>query len=106
METEKTVKHTPGPWGVEHASDGYLIVGYGNPSGGIAELCLRRSATGDATAHLIAAAPALLAACEALMQDAPAILRMLRNHNVREALAFTNAMTDARAAIKQAKGGK
>lgn len=38
-------------------------------------------------------------ALENLLLDAPSLLRLARNHGLREALTFANAIADARAAI-------
>ena len=99
-------KHTQGPWVLgDKRRHGHLTVRStrgGYPAGGICEVFdPMRGREIDANAHLIAAAPDLLAACEALVQsvayaidalDAPA------NSTMRANLA------DALAAIAKAKG--
>ena len=75
-----TTKHTPGPWTVENASDRMLWVGalrvpdderYGLHTIitgiDIEDLTPEARAKKEADANLIAAAPDLLAACEALL---------------------------------------
>lgn len=69
-----TTKHTPGPWHVGRGADGHPIVYVDCPASegsgpGIAHVCPiphMRSTQGtkEANAHLIAAAPDLLAACD------------------------------------------
>lgn len=58
--TDAKTGWTPGPWRAEDAHDGYEIVSSSREmSATVAVLAARRSITGAADAHLIAAAPEL-----------------------------------------------
>lgn len=102
-----TQKHTPGPWRVEHtgdyADDPVKVVKICYPDGQQRHLAkvydcyLPGDGDGDANARLIAAAPDMLAALEA-MRDA---WDMEGRESVR---ARGEAMTAIRAAIAKARG--
>jgi hypothetical protein len=81
--------HTPGPWNVSQPSGNYIQA----PTGGIAALTYGAS---KADAHLIAAAPDMLAALEALLDDALA-LGLADSH-------LSGSAIEARTAITKAKG--
>lgn len=109
-------KHTPGPWkagvGVDGEADRWGVwAAYGNRQWHIATV--ENGAPGDtleteaATAHLIAAAPDLLAACEALLEAS----RNLRGEFVctgditaRTLEPMFEADDEAQAALAKAKG--
>lgn len=68
-----TTKHTPGPW-MPHGGkprDGYCFIGDATPTGWPVALVSDRVATGEAEANarLIAAAPELLAALQAMVDN-------------------------------------
>lgn len=97
-------EHTPGPWRDEVTDDGNLCVVIGSKAhqriwiGDIENTC------GEcrANARLIAAAPALLAACEGLVgwvETANSV-----EGNVSDFALFCHAMELANAAITKAKG--
>jgi hypothetical protein len=109
-----TNKHTPGPWAVENGSDRTLWVGaprvpdhaerYGLHTiiTGIDIECLTPEARAIkvANAHLIAAAPDLLAACEAFVEaEHAAILDGQRAFG-----KYVDAIDAAKAAIAKARG--
>ena len=96
-------KHTPGPWAVEHRYSCEMIrrpmqrgMGVGSPleSGHIAQT-IGDSGTDTANAFLIAAAPDLLAACEALAD---------RFYDL-DLDTHEPCWVNAKAAIAKAKGG-
>jgi hypothetical protein len=90
-----TTKHTPGPWGYHVTVDGDAIVAGGGKIR-VAEALVRDVSHEDerANARLIAAAPDLLAALEALARSFSAVAYA----------AWTPEMHAAVAAIAKAKG--
>lgn len=101
------MSHTPGPWGVEVYRGGLVV---SNPAPGIEQIvCTVMSAwelfrdashdtqidTLEANAHLIAASPALLAACEQMLEE------MLCQRSGEG--AYRETLTLARAAIESAR---
>lgn len=98
------MSHTPGPWTLEMTEDGDESGGYGTDSwtGEIITAPCEENPDGDqvcqvwpmdkANAHLIAAAPDLLAACEAMAA-------------AKDLLGLMGAQMHAREALKKAKGG-
>lgn len=63
---EKSMKHTPGPWNVQWGRESSYPIGIHNRLVNVVTSMGRKaSAEASANAHLIAAAPDLLAACEA-----------------------------------------
>ena len=97
----ETITHTPGPWGLQgdQTQQAHYVAGAdGNP------ICDMHKPAGfyrapqetEANANLIAAAPALLAACEAMLHDMAAYDMAQKG--------FTDCMSRARAAIAKAKG--
>lgn len=96
-----SAQHTPGPWAVSRNNAGAIplhfqpleVIGRGGA-------CCVAAKLGDgpealANAHLIAAAPELLAACQALLAEAE--LHGLTDNDAH--------LREARAAIAKAKGG-
>lgn len=98
----KTTKHTPGPW----ETGGVMTLVEFRPEGWNAPMCIADCHTKNApqsetervaNARLIAAAPELLEACKAAMNDKYARFGMTKdNYPVREILAR---------AITKAEGG-
>lgn len=71
MSTETKAKHTPGPWTVEHHGGPWHIFGAGDTRVGtygtsVPAITEAEWATSQANAHLIAAAPELYAALQAV----------------------------------------
>jgi hypothetical protein len=97
--------HTPGPWrAIKNRNRGFQIGGKCDRPAHFAKVAdVRVSEHTIADAQLIAAAPELLAACEALMEP----MRRYREHGTwtvgDEKLLFA-AHDAARAAISKAKG--
>lgn len=97
-------KHTPGPWNLEAGrsivtSSGAFYLSYGKDraSGAphFSNFCEL-----DANARLIASSPRLLTALEALLQRAEA----LDQSATHDGLQNIEALSEARAAIEEAKG--
>lgn len=94
----ETIKHTPGPWTINHTSDGkaaLIMLGF------VASVELDQNPDGEANALLIAAAPDLLEAldnlCKQVARDCsissdPKYFTLLERHQ------------EAWQAIKKAKG--
>lgn len=102
-------KHTPGPWQAAEAGGGYNIESRSpEMSATVAVICARRSVTGEADAHLIAAAPDLLAALERLDAKATDAIEWLQTHQdpkVNQQIhALRGVQLNARAAILKAWG--
>ena len=101
-----TNKHTPGPWNIEHDKiEGIRpICQLYHPCGDIVDWPTDNPDDGDreaeANAALIAAAPDLLAALEALQKEA----WKNRTGNVKKDFSLLLADSAARAAIAKAKG--
>lgn len=113
--------HTPGPWhiGFKDGSgglsdnEGAYIVGYVDSDlenvvvvGGSDDWSLPFGVVNEADAHLIAAAPDLLAAAikaEANLTNIIALLRAARNPSVER--VFADSLGDLKAAIQKARGG-
>jgi hypothetical protein len=101
-------KHTPGPWkiikGAKDFGSGYAIKAI--PRGGypyfIAEIYDTSSEENLANARLIAAAPALLAACEAALT----VLAPFEWTDLPDGYAVKATVDMLRAAIAQAQGGE
>ena len=91
----KKGEHTPGPWNVEHDTE--IIAAEGKR---IAEADTRSinfvNGEANANARLIAAAPDLLAAAEALLEEARQFFPTVSG----------NAITIGEAAVKKARGEK
>lgn len=97
-------EHTPGPFTVGGLDDGTLIIQSEHEPDALAELPYGGPAYEPrqrANAHLFAAAPDLLAACEALSARMDSFCRsgIVPDHLDKR------AMEQARAAIAKAKGG-
>ncbi len=100
--TETKAQHTPGPWEVEEGGGNNLrVVGTGNNSCIICGMPTwdAQPEEMDGNARLIAAAPALLAACKALLAEFP------EPPNDFVARFPSSAVRTARAAIAQAEPG-
>jgi 2-oxo-4-hydroxy-4-carboxy--5-ureidoimidazoline (OHCU) decarboxylase len=91
--------HTPGPWAVERADDAYCIANVGNlvimPCGGKV-----KHDNAEADARLIAAAPDLLKACEALV----AYDDMIEEDDGKLMMHYADLVRLSRAAIAKARG--
>lgn len=87
------LKHTPGPWSVEQAHEGGGLVA--RP--GCAQFSLQIVPLADA--HLIAAAPELLAACQLLIEQYDAVPEFTMGGKLTN-----KPFTMARAAIAKATG--
>jgi len=98
------MKHTPGPWEAEQVYG----VNYRHPvwfirlNNSISLKSVKSGQLQDADAHLIAAAPDLLHACEGLLE----ILPECECDNTHEQHNTVCRMCWARQAISRAKGGE
>lgn len=92
-------KHTPGPWALDdnghdiRTHEDYWPIGCADGNL-IAYVAHTDDVMGEANARLIAAAPDLLAACEALLNEARQFFPMVCG----------DAITEAEAAIAKARG--
>jgi hypothetical protein len=98
-ETTSRTEHTPGPWAWDHArykmrGDGDCLVLSGGPLVG------KKS---EANAHLIAAAPDLLAACEKVYLELDSLTGGEPDHPLSNYVG--NWKAELRAAVTRAKGG-
>jgi len=96
-----STKHTPGPWTAKHTPESsnqeYVVMA--GPRWQIASVdFVGNSVTEKANARLIAAAPALLEALRALLDEAEQFAKAIPPYSSSEAIA------SARAAIKKATG--
>lgn len=89
-----SAKHTPGPWKVS----GHMVRTECETSWPVASCCYGTAAQSDANARLIAAAPELLAACDAMLNA------IADNTDIGFDVDLNEAMRAARAAIVKAKG--
>ena len=100
-----TAQHTPGSWHCLAVEGGYLITAPTLSWRKIASVPERKATSAEdyANAHLIAAAPALLAALEAVLGDAEGFAR---THGAGDGATrrIHERCDQARAAIAQAKG--
>lgn len=99
-------EHTPGPWQAEHCHAGAKanddeLGGLGWDVVGPPEPALRGMFARAADAHLIAAAPDLLAACMAMDQE---LMFLAAQGRAREKPSL-EVIHQLRAAIAKAKGG-
>lgn len=97
-------KHTPGPWQVGMAFDNYgeteIAIEHMTPAGNLVVAVALGGLQGqDANASLIAAAPDLLAALQA-------IVKSLVDQDDEGMIEHAQQMIDARAAIAKATGGQ
>lgn len=94
-------EHTPGPWSVEHDEDAdtISIVNFGGEIAVLHGVSMGENDESDA--RLIAAAPDLLAALEAVT---PFVVPEALCLNGRDYLAALDAISDARRAIARARG--
>lgn len=113
--TTETKKHTPGPWAYEDPMGPDILSIVANPDAEPAEwVHIAQIGTGDsdvasfaenvANAHLIAAAPDLLAACQALVALAEANLCKPAHPTEGWDAYVPTEVTQARAAIAKAGG--
>jgi hypothetical protein len=89
-------KHTPGPWAVDD-NHGRRYIEPGSSDEPVAEVCKKKGGEYLANAHLIAAAPDLLAALEACES---AMASCMADFNQYDQAAYDAA----RAAIARARG--
>ena len=104
---QERAQHTPGPWRIEEDPNHWFDI-TGESENGLARLISLLHPVGtpqetEANARLIAAAPALLAACEAIVA---ANILPADEMPRREMDAAYPAIDLCRAAIAQAKGEK
>ena len=97
-------KHTPGPWKVGMAFDNYgeteIAIEHMTPAGNLVVAVALGGLQGqDANARLIAAAPDLLAALQA-------IVKSLVDQDDEGMIEHAQQMIDARAAIAKSTGGQ
>ena len=100
MPTQTITQHTPGPWGAETGGEEIYVQGRGNPSGTVAIVAARRSVTALADAHLIAAAPDLLAALTQLLD----LAQVDDDADIDALMRYGKAQEAAHAAIDKAEG--
>ena len=89
MKTQHT--HTPGPWRVKFDESGFVDIyrAHDDSAGSLNNYAIAESVQSDSDAHLIAASPTLLTACESALAllsnpnaepgDADAVTAMLLN---------------------------
>lgn len=102
-------KHTPGPWrATRDGLDGMLDTGgvttgfdvMASEIGSEEPLCVAADVRSEADARLIAAAPDLLDACEAAVEELGDDENYVGDHGESEA----NILADLRAALRKARG--
>jgi hypothetical protein len=99
--------HTQGPWWLDDY--GYIVVGSRETYVTIAEIdcSIFRKAEREANAHLIAAAPDLLAALEAVLADFdhPGLRGLIHTHwGAEKEISMRQSIATARAAISKTQG--
>lgn len=114
--TTQTSKHTPGPWSVDddprHGLNTLILDRRNDIVASTADSCMTDSDLAiagsecEANARLIAAAPDLLAACEAMLPHLEAMIeRANPAHEDTGHYSDQTAVRLARAAIAKARGG-